>query len=133
MRMTAGAVAAIMLAGAAGAQQAPITNMAATPTAQQLFDAAVALDATPDAAAAARARELSEQAAMVSEAIAAQAQRVAGAPDQDLSGIDGIAEPIRALRAASASMAATAARPDSPGVEPSPGRTHSLGRSTRAA
>lgn len=55
MRMTAGAVVAIMLAGAAGAQQAPITTMAATPTAQQLFDAAVALDATPDAAAAARA------------------------------------------------------------------------------
>jgi hypothetical protein len=85
------------------------------------------------AAAATRARELSEQAAMVSEAIAAQAQRVAGAPDQDWSGIDGIADPIRALRAASASLAATAAGPDSPRAEPSSGRTHSLGRSIRAA
>ena len=55
MRMTAGAVAAIMLAGAAGAQQAPVTATGAVQTAQQLFDAAVALDATPDAAAAARA------------------------------------------------------------------------------
>ncbi len=55
MRMTAGAVATIMLAGTAGAQQAPIATMGVTPTAQQLFDAAVALDATPDAAAAARA------------------------------------------------------------------------------
>ncbi len=48
MRMTAGAVAAIMLAGAAGAQQAPVTATGAVQTAQQLFDAAVALDATPD-------------------------------------------------------------------------------------
>ncbi|MGU3406405.1 hypothetical protein [Methylobacterium brachiatum] len=78
------------------------------------------------AAAAARARELSEQAAAVSDVIAAQAQHAAGAPDQDLSGIDGIADPIRALRAASASMAATAARPDSPRAEPSSGRTRSI-------
>ncbi|CAA2158038.1 hypothetical protein MBRA_03386 [Methylobacterium brachiatum] len=78
------------------------------------------------AAAAARARELSEQAAAVSEAIAAQAQHAAGAPDQDLSGIDGIADPIRALRAASASLAATAARPDSPRAEPSSSRTRSI-------
>lgn len=85
------------------------------------------------AAAATRARELSEQAAAVSDVIAAQAQRVAGAPDQDLSDIDGIADPIRALRAASASLAATAARPDSPPAEPSSGRTHRLGRSIRAA
>jgi hypothetical protein len=61
MRRSAGAVAgvvtAIMLAGAAGAQQPPppVTAGTATPSAQQLFDAAVVLDAAPDGAAAARA------------------------------------------------------------------------------
>ncbi|KNY22711.1 hypothetical protein [Methylobacterium sp. ARG-1] len=85
------------------------------------------------AVAAARARELSEEAAAVSEAITVQAPRVAGAPDQDWSGIEGIADPIRALSAASASPAAMAARPESPRPEPSSGRTYRLGSSIRAA
>ncbi len=50
--LAAGLVAGLLAGGTAGAQQ-PAAK--AAPTAQQLFDAAVALDGAPDAAAAARA------------------------------------------------------------------------------
>lgn len=55
MTGAAGAMAAIMLVGVAEAQQPAAAAAGAGPTAQQLYDAAVALDAAPDAAAAARA------------------------------------------------------------------------------
>jgi hypothetical protein len=85
------------------------------------------------AASAARAKDLSEQSTAVSEAGAAAARRAASAPDQDLGGIDGIADPIRAIRAASASLASKAERQVVPGAEPSSGRTNRLRRTVRAA